>query len=87
VFFTIFLVLAAMLLMTGTTYLALQSMAGLPYAPECPTCKCVTAQPLRPRRIDRVLTQMGGAEVRHCPRCGWSGRMRWRLAAERVPRR
>jgi hypothetical protein len=87
VFFTILLVLAAMLLMTGTAYLALQFSAPLPYAPDCPTCKCVTAQPIRPRRIDRALAQMGGAEVRQCPRCGWSGRMRWRLAAERVRRK
>jgi hypothetical protein len=80
---TIFLVLAAMLLTMAASYLAVQYVVSLPFAPECPTCKCVTAQPIRPRLVDRVFA-VGGADVRHCPRCGWTGRMRWRLAAERV---
>ena len=80
---TIFLMLVAMLL-TAAWYLAMQYVVSLPYAPECPACKCVTAQPIRPRRIDRLFAYLGGADLRDCPRCGWSGRMRWRLAAERA---
>lgn len=83
---TILLVVAAMLLTAGS-YLAVHYVVSLPYAPDCPACKCVTAQPVHPGRIDRLFAHVGGADVRHCPRCGWSGRMRWRLAAERVKRK
>ena len=72
------------LLAVLTTFMA-HHLSALPYAPECPTCRCVTAQPSRLSPLDRVLAR-GGADVRHCPRCGWTGRMRWRLATERVRR-
>ena len=83
--FAISVVLAAMLL-TGATYLAGHYLMSLPWAPDCPACKCVTSQTSRTSRADRLLAQLGGADARHCPRCGWAGRMRWRLAAERVTR-
>jgi hypothetical protein len=79
-------VLAVAVLLMAASYLAVQYMVNLPYAPECPTCKCVTSQ-RRTGRLDRVFAHMGGADARRCHRCGWSGRMRWRLAAERVPRK
>lgn len=73
-------------LVAGSLYVAHQ-LAALPYAPECPACRGVTSQPLRLSRMDRVFAACGGADARHCPRCGWNGRMRWRLAAARVRRR
>lgn len=72
-------------LLAALTTLMAHHLGALPYAPECPTCRCVTSQPPRLSRLDRVLAR-GGADARHCPRCGWTGRMRWRLATERVRR-
>ena len=77
----------AMAVLLGASYLAAQYLWSLPYAPECPACKCVTGQPVRTSRIDRLLARGASVSARHCPRCGWSGRMRWRLAAERVRRK
>lgn len=65
--------------------LAAQHLGALPYAPGCPACRGVTAQSVQPSQMDRVLAR-GGADARECPRCGWTGRMRWRLAEERVRR-
>ncbi|HEX6041427.1 hypothetical protein [Longimicrobium sp.] len=73
-------------LLAGSLYVALQ-LAGLPYAPECPTCRGVTCAPVRLSRMDRVLAACGGADARLCTRCGWQGRMRWRLAAVRARRK
>jgi hypothetical protein len=73
-------------LLAGSLYVAHQ-LSALPYAPECPTCRGVTAQPLRISRMDRVIAACGGADARQCPRCGWQGRMRWRLATARVRRK
>lgn len=61
------------------------SAARLPYAPECPDCRAMTA--VRPVRhaLDRLWALAEATPVRHCARCGWSGRMRWRMALQRVP--
>ncbi|HEX8904760.1 MAG TPA: hypothetical protein VF771_07965 [Longimicrobiaceae bacterium] len=56
----------------------------LPYAPECPHCRAVTAQAPAHGPVDRVCALLAATPVRHCARCGWTGRMRWRLAHERV---
>ena len=56
----------------------------LPYAPECPCCRAVTAQSAAHGWIDRACALLAATPVRHCARCGWAGRMRWRLAHERV---
>lgn len=72
--------------MAGVSVYAVHHLAHLPYAPECPTCRAMTAHPVRTSRMDRVLARCGGADPRRCPRCGWTGRMRWRLAAERARR-
>lgn len=77
----------AMAVLLGASYLAANYLWSLPYAPECPACKCVTSQPARSSRVDRLLARRASVSARHCPRCGWSGRMRWRLAAERVTRK
>lgn len=77
----------AMLALLGTTYLAAHYLWSLPYAPDCPACTCVTGQATRVSRVDRLLARGGAVSTRQCPRCGWSGRMRWRLATERVRRK
>lgn len=77
----------AMLTLLGASWLAAHYLWHLPYAPDCPACKCVTGQPPRISRVDGLLARGGSVSTRHCPRCGWSGRMRWRLAEERVRRR
>jgi hypothetical protein len=73
------------LMMLAASGYAAHQLTSLPYAPECPECRGVTSQRMRLSRVDRVLAR-GGADARHCPRCGWTGRMRWRLAAERARR-
>jgi hypothetical protein len=82
---TISVVLMAAML--AATWFAAQYMVSLPYAPECPACKRVTAQCTRTSRADRLFAQLSGADARQCTRCGWAGRMRWRLAEERVKKR
>ena len=72
-------------LLLGLSVYVAQQLTSLPYAPECPTCRGVTTHRVRLSRMDRLLAR-GGADNRLCPRCGWSGRMRWRLAAERARR-
>jgi hypothetical protein len=61
-----------------------QYVAHLPYAPECPRCRSVTAQLPPASAADRVLAALAGAFARTCSRCGWAGRMRWRLSPRRV---
>jgi hypothetical protein len=77
------LIVAGMLL--GTSAYVTHQLASLPYAPECPACRGVTSHGVRLSRMDRLLAR-SGADLRHCARCGWNGRMRWRLAEERVRR-
>ncbi|MBW3569839.1 MAG: hypothetical protein KY467_01920 [Gemmatimonadetes bacterium] len=75
-----------MAVLLGASYLAAQYLWNLPYAPECPACKCVTGQAPRISRVDRLLARQASVTARNCPRCGWSGHMRWRLAEERATR-
>ena len=74
--------LAIVALLLGASAYAAHRLSTLPYAPACPACHGVTAQPLRVSALDRVLARCGGAAARNCAQCGWSGRMRWRLAQE-----
>jgi hypothetical protein len=67
----------------GASLYVAHCLVRLPYAPECPTCRSVTAQPMHSNRLDRLLAH-SGVSFRSCPRCGWAGRMRWRLAEERA---
>jgi hypothetical protein len=61
-----------------------QYVLRLPYAPECPHCHAVTGQTAADGVLDRACAVLAATPVRHCARCGWAGRMRWRLAHERV---
>ena len=66
---------------------ALHYLSRLPYAPECPRCRAVTGQPPAPAgALDRLFGLLSATPVRDCARCGWAGRMRWRLAAQRAER-
>ena len=56
----------------------------LPYAPECPHCAAVTGQRPAHGTFERAYEALTASAVRSCTRCGWAGRMRWRLAPERV---
>jgi drug/metabolite transporter (DMT)-like permease len=77
------LVVAAMVAVAAPWVLA-RYLGRLPYAPECPHCHTVTGQ--RPARgaLERAYEALTASTVRSCARCGWAGRMRWRLAPERV---
>ena len=61
-------------------------LGRLPYAPECPHCSTVTVTGQRPAQgaVERAYASLTASAVRTCTRCGWAGRMRWRLAPERV---
>jgi hypothetical protein len=56
----------------------------LPYAPGCPHCSTVTGQRPPQGAFERAYSALTASGVRTCTRCGWAGRMRWRLAPERV---
>jgi hypothetical protein len=59
-------------------------LGQLPYAPECPHCSTVTGQRPAQGTFERAYEALTASAVRTCTRCGWAGRMRWRLAPERV---
>ncbi len=73
----------------ATPWVVWHYLGRLPYAPECPHCRAVTAQTAMHGVVDRVCAAVAATPVRSCTRCGWAGRMRWRLAHERArgPRR
>ncbi|HEX5724943.1 MAG TPA: hypothetical protein VFX98_05730 [Longimicrobiaceae bacterium] len=76
---TMILALAAAVPLVAAHYLA-----RLPFAPECPQCRSMTGQPQPHTLVDRLCALMAATPVRRCGRCGWAGRMRWRLAGERA---
>ncbi len=73
-------------LMLVAPWAAQHYLARLPYAPECPRCRSVTSPPASVGALDRLYALLAATSVRRCGRCGWGGRMRWRLAEERVRR-
>jgi len=77
----VWLVVAAAL---AASLFATRYLAALPWAPDCPACSTVTLQTVRATALDHALARLGGAASRCCPQCGWAGRMRWRVAAQRV---
>jgi hypothetical protein len=56
----------------------------LPYAPDCPRCRTMTYGVPRLAALDRLWALVVHTTVRRCGACGWSGRMRWRWATQRV---
>jgi len=67
-----------------TPWVVSHYLGRLPYAPECPHCRAVTRQAPAHGLADRVCAVITATPVRTCARCGWAGRMRWRLAHERA---
>jgi hypothetical protein len=78
------MVWALTFLSIGVSVYAAVHLAHLPYAPQCPDCRTLTGRPSRTTLLDRFLGSVANAAARECPRCGWSGRMRWRLAVHRT---
>lgn len=74
------LVWGVVLLALAAPVWAVHYLHHLPYAPECPRCRGVTDQGGHGAPLDRVLAQVAATVRRRCRRCGWAGRMRWRLA-------
>ncbi|HEX9938550.1 MAG TPA: hypothetical protein VGB15_15540 [Longimicrobium sp.] len=70
--------------LAATPWVASHYVGRLPYAPECPYCNAVTGQTAPHGWIDRIFATAAATPVRSCSRCGWAGRMRWRLAQERI---
>jgi hypothetical protein len=63
-------------------------LGRLPYAPECPHCRAVTSGARGGgTRLDRLCALAAATPVRSCARCGWAGRMRWKLAPQRAAAR
>lgn len=81
---TTMLVLAVAMLLPGAVA---QYLARLPYAPDCPRCQSMTGQRTVPGTFDWLYGLLLATPVRMCRRCGWTGRMRWRLATQRAERR
>jgi hypothetical protein len=67
--------------------LAALYLARLPFAPECPHCRAVTSPHRGRGAVDRLVAVMAATPVRKCARCGWAGRMRWKLAPQRAAAR
>jgi hypothetical protein len=65
-------------------WVAARYQERLPYAPECPHCHSVTGQRPAHGAFERAYEALTASAVRTCTRCGWAGRMRWRLAPGRV---
>ncbi len=78
------MVWALALVSIALSAVAVAHLAHLPVAPQCPDCRTLTGQSTRTTTLDRFFGQMANAAARECPRCGWSGRMRWRLAVRRT---
>ncbi|HET7230340.1 MAG TPA: hypothetical protein VFJ16_10075 [Longimicrobium sp.] len=77
--------LMVLAVVAGVTPFAVAHYRGrLPYAPECPHCRAVTSQSHGHGLVDQICAVLAATPVRSCARCGWAGRMRWRLAHERV---
>jgi hypothetical protein len=74
----------AVALAVAATIVAAHYLTRLPYAPECPQCRAVTADALAGSALDRLWVAMATTPLRRCTRCGWQGRMRWRWATQRA---
>ena len=77
-------VVAAVMMAVAVPWVLTRYLGRLPYAPECPHCHTVTGQLPARGALGRAYEALTASAVRSCARCGWAGRMRWRLAPERV---
>ena len=76
------LVGAALLIALATPLGVFHYLTRLPFAPECPRCRGVTEQGGMGAPLDWLLGALAPTTPRRCGRCGWAGRMRWRLAPQ-----
>lgn len=74
--------LAALIVSAGS--LLQRYLERLPVAPACPACGGITHATGMGALPARLLPALAATGVRDCRRCGWHGRMRWRLAPRRV---
>lgn len=74
--------LAAAVLSLAAPFLLIHYLQRLPFAPACPQCRGVTVGDAGTAPLDRLCAALAHVGVRSCRRCGWQGRMRWRLAPE-----
>lgn len=78
--------LAALVVALAAPFLLIHYLQRLPFAPACPHCRGVTVEGGAMATMDRLCAAVAHVGVRACRRCGWQGRMRWRLAPERPSR-
>ena len=81
------IVMSMALALIAAPVLAAYYLARLPFAPECPHCRAVTSAYGAAGVLDRLCAMAAATPVRSCTRCGWAGRMRWKLAPERAETR
>ena len=81
--FVVGVVLAAV----AAPFLATLYLSRLPFAPGCPHCSAITSTRVSEGRLDRLCAMAAATPVRSCSRCGWAGRMRWKLAPQRADAR
>ncbi len=74
--------LAAFVVALAAPLLLFHYLHRLPFAPTCPQCRGVTSEGARMAAMDRLCGAVAHVGMRSCRRCGWQGRMRWRLAPE-----
>ena len=81
------IVMSIVLAALAAPFLARHYLTRLPYAPECPHCRAVTSAHSGLGALDRICAVAAATPVRSCARCGWAGRMRWKLAPQRADTR
>ena len=74
--------LSAFVVALAAPFLLIHYLHRLPFAPACPQCRGVTVEGTLMVAMDRLYSAVAHVGVRSCRRCGWQGRMRWRLAPE-----
>jgi hypothetical protein len=74
--------LALLLVMLAAPVLIDRYVRHLPVAPACPTCACVARQAQVGPRLMAWIPAFGRTFLAECGRCGWRGRMRWKLATD-----
>lgn len=80
------MVLVLLVMVITVVWMLSRYVGRLPYAPECPHCWAITGQRPAHGWPEYLCERLTATAVRTCARCGWAGRMRWRLAPERVRR-
>ncbi|HEX8395197.1 MAG TPA: hypothetical protein VF665_22810 [Longimicrobium sp.] len=83
---TLVIILLALAAASASAWGLSHYLGRLPVAPQCPCCRTVTDRRRTAGSVDLLLARLGGAAARECRRCGWAGRMRWRVATQSAGR-